>query len=254
MTDGSRIIIFDLETTGTDLKNDQIIEIGFQEGLEENSPVTVIRIKPTIPIAPEAEAVHGIKMKDLEEEKPFSFYATDLKARFAAADFIMGYNVNFDLTILQAEFVRNGFSPLDETKKLYIDPHRIWQEMEPRKLSDAYRRFVGGEIDGAHSAAGDVKATVKVLKGMQSAFSLKEKPWKELSDLFSIRRQVYIGGTYHLQIKGGKLIFGFGKHRDKEVSRVMKEDASYFEWVVDKSDLPEHVKKVCREALEGKAG
>ncbi|NBW94950.1 MAG: hypothetical protein EBR20_11485, partial [Bacteroidetes bacterium] len=33
--------------------------------------------------------------------------------------------------------------------RLVVDPFRIWQSLEPRSLTDAYRRFVGGELENA---------------------------------------------------------------------------------------------------------
>ena len=53
------IIFFDLETTGTDITNDRIVEISlvkvFPNGDRE---VKTKRINPEMPIPPEATAVH----------------------------------------------------------------------------------------------------------------------------------------------------------------------------------------------------
>lgn len=94
-----RILVFDTETTGPDVESDQIIEIAIQEGLEANATPEVLRCKPSIPISPAAQAVHGISIQDLENCLPFSALAASLRERFQSAHVIIGYNVTFDLSI-----------------------------------------------------------------------------------------------------------------------------------------------------------
>src|SRR5437762_2568268 len=60
-----RIIVFDVETTGTDKRRDQVIELCVQLGLE-GGPSQTWRIKPDVSIHPGAQAVHGISAEDLE--------------------------------------------------------------------------------------------------------------------------------------------------------------------------------------------
>lgn len=247
-----KVIVFDVETTGIDVETDQIIEIAVKQGLEEGVPPKVLRIKPSIPISKEAQAVHGIGMEDLRDCKSFSHYAQELQGMFDEAEVIIGYNVNFDLSVLQAELQRNGFAPFNETGKLLVDPKRIWQEMEPRKLSDAYRRFAGAEMPDAHSASGDVLGVVRVLRGMLREFGLENRTWAELSQISNLRRKNWFGGTYHLHLRQGKVILGFGKHKWKELSKIVEEDPGYLEWVASKSDLPQHVKDACKQALENR--
>ena len=64
---GPRIVIFDCETTGIDTAQDQIIELCVQRGLEPRpDAVQTWRIRPTVEIHPNAQAVHGIAMAELE--------------------------------------------------------------------------------------------------------------------------------------------------------------------------------------------
>ena len=62
-----RVIVFDCETTGIDVTKDQVIELCIQHGLDDGAHSQVWRIKPSTPIAPAAQAVHGISMADLAE-------------------------------------------------------------------------------------------------------------------------------------------------------------------------------------------
>ena len=80
-----RMLVLDTETTGTDPRRDQIIELSIQSGLTNASPTKTWRIKPTVPIHPEAQALHGIGMNDLAECKPFAAHAACIRQRIEGA-------------------------------------------------------------------------------------------------------------------------------------------------------------------------
>ena len=66
MAPSQRILVFDVETTGTDKRKDQVIELCVQFGVEVDAPSYTWRIRPTAEMCPGAQAVHGISMADLE--------------------------------------------------------------------------------------------------------------------------------------------------------------------------------------------
>lgn len=151
--------------------------------------------------------------------------------------------------MIQAEFERAGLSQIDVAEKFIIDPYRLWQQCEPRKLEDAFRRFVGGEHLDAHGAEADVKATSQVLLGMLEAFSLKEKDWKDIADICEPKRQNWIGPSRHIQWVNGVPVLTFGRHAGVAVTTLAASDsADYLEWIVS-SDFPDHVRQICREAM-----
>src|SRR5689334_16881030 len=105
------VLIFDCETTGTDRATDQSIELCIQRGLTDDAPTCerhTWRIKPAVPIHPGAQAVHGIKQEDLADCPAFAEVADEIAQAFASADVIVGYNVVFDIEMLQAEYARIG--------------------------------------------------------------------------------------------------------------------------------------------------
>src|SRR5689334_11652591 len=75
-----RIIVFDCETTGIDFTRDQVIELCVQHGLDDSATSQTWRIKPDVPIAPAAQAVHGISMADLADCPSFAAYADEIAA------------------------------------------------------------------------------------------------------------------------------------------------------------------------------
>lgn len=167
-------MIFDVETTGTDRIRDQVIELGVQFGLDGGGPgeSRVWRIRPSCPIDPGAQAVHGISMEDLEGCPPFAQVAREIRDVIDGARVLIGYNLAFDIEMLQAELERAGLSPVELAGKQLVDPLRLWQRCEPRSLQAAHRRFVGQEFAAAHSASADAAATGRVLRGMLAHFNL----------------------------------------------------------------------------------
>jgi len=184
---GPSILVFDVETTGLQKDRDQIIELAVQAGLDAEAPRRCWRFCPSVPMDPASERIHGISAADLAAELPFAAHAAELHSLFTEAQVLIGYNVGFDLDMLQAEFARAGLPPLDVGDKLIVDPYRLWSAIEPRGLKYAHRRFVGGDFAGAHQAQADVAATAAVLCGMLAAFNLQAE-WHSLAELCRGRR------------------------------------------------------------------
>jgi len=248
---GERLIVFDVETTGTDRTRDQVIELCMQLGIGDGARSRTWRVKPSIPISPGAQAVHGISMEDLEDCPPFAAIADRVRDIIAWADVLVGYNLRFDIEMLQAEYERLGLPPLDLRDKNIIDPFRMWQHFEPRSLQHAHKRFVGGEFGDAHSAEADVAATGRVLHGMLEAFGVAGAEWSQLFDICEPDRKSWIGPSRHIQRDAdGTPVIGFGKHSGTKVFELARsEDGNYLRWIMSK-DFPAHVRDICHKALE----
>ena len=243
------MIAFDVETTGKNPDTDQIIEISmclYDGGQEE--PYYQL-IKPDVPIAKGAQAVHGISIDEVAEMPTFKDVADDIEAFLARAEVFVGYNVRFDIRCVEQEFERLGRT-IDLGSKLVVDPFRIWQSLEPRKLTDAYRRFVGGELEDAHSAEADVQAAVEVLRGMRRTFNLEETSWEELAKMTNPDKELWIGPSHQFVWSAGEVVFGFGKYNGRPILEVAARDAGYLGWI-QRADFPPHVKSLCKGAASG---
>ena len=168
------VIVFDVETTGTDPQRDQVIELCVQYGLEVGAPSHTWRIRPEVSIKPGAFKVHGITARDLAVCASFGAYADEFRGIFDAAQVLVGYHLAFDIGMLQAEYARLGLAPLELADKTIVDAYRVWKEHEPRSLQNAHQRFVGDSFEKAHSATADVAATGRVLRGMIERFGLHD--------------------------------------------------------------------------------
>lgn len=243
------IVVLDVETTGKDRARDQILEICLQLGLGDLAEHRAWRVKPTVAIHPEAQATHGISAEDLAACPAFAEVAPQIVALLNAADVIVGYNVAFDLDMLQAELARAGMPPLDLTGKQVVDVLRLWHHVEPRTLAAAHEKFCGAPLVDAHRASADVAATSRVLNAMLDAFRLGGKSWPELAAIANAfpGRENWIGPSHHLQWRDdGSAVFAFGKYNGQSIAMA---DPGFLRWVVGK-DFPPHVKEVCRTALQ----
>lgn len=249
------IVVLDVETTGKDRARDQIIEIALQLGLGDDAECHSWRIKPNVPVNPEATKIHGITDADLAGAGSFADLAPEFVVHLKAADVIVGYNVAFDLDMLQAELARAGRPPLEMDAKQIVDVLRLWQHVEPRTLVAAHAKFVGAELGDAHQAAADVAATGRVLRGMVAQWRVQPDAanpenwnWPELAaiaDPFTSRAN-WIGPSHHIQWDAdGNAVFGFGKNQNRRVDQT---DPGFLRWVVGK-DFPPHVRDICAAAL-----
>jgi DNA polymerase-3 subunit epsilon len=252
----ARIVIFDCETTGTDRLTDQVIELCIQRGLDDAAQSQTWRIRPSVPIHPGAQAVHGITLDDLADCPAFGEVADQIAAVFADADVIVGYNIAFDIDMLQAEYTRIGRPMLDFAGKKVVDAFRLWQQCEPRSLQHAHQRFVGAAFEAAHTASADVAATGRVLAGMLRSFQL-DGDWDAIASRCDPQRTApwatcasWLGPSRHLRWDGDVVVLGFGKYANAALHQLAAgPDRSFLRWVVER-DFPIHVGEVCRAALD----
>jgi DNA polymerase-3 subunit epsilon len=245
----AQVVVLDVETTGKERATDQIIELCMRFGLGAEATSRTWRIRPEVPIHPEATGVHGITMEMLAECPLFPAVAAEFLPLIAAANVIVGYNVAFDLDMLQAELSRAKIPPLSLGGKQVVDVLRLWHHVEPRALVAAHQKFCGAELVNAHQAEADVAATARVLESMLAAFGFADKAWPEIaavSDPFA-NRTTWLGPSHHIQWdESGAVVFGFGKYKGQQVGHA---DRGFLRWVLAK-DFPPHVKKICEVSME----
>lgn len=247
----SEVIVFDVETTGTDRRRDQVIELCVQLGLSDGSESLTWRFHPSVPIHPGAQAVHGITMEELAGCPRFAEVAGDIRRVFDGAQVLVGYNLEFDIGMLQAEYQRLRQPPIDLQRKKIVDAFRLWQQCEPRSLQHAHQRFVGDSFAEAHSAAADVAATGRVLQGMLESFGLSGNDWDAIAEVCEPERATWIGPSRHVRWDtGGNPVLSFGKHAGKPLHLLARsEDGGYLRWIMSK-DFPPHVHEICAKANE----
>lgn len=236
------IVFFDLETTGIDVANDRIVEISllkiFTDGKEETR---TLRINPEMPIPPQSTEIHGISDEDVKDKPTFNIVAKEI-AKFIEGCDLAGYNSNkFDVPLLAEEFLRVGVD-VDLKKHRLIDVQVIFHKMEQRTLSAAYKFYCEKNLDDAHSAEADTKATYEILKAQIDRYSDLTSDMGEISKFSSHNKNADFAGRIVFNDKGEE-VFNFGKYKDQTVESVLEKDQGYFSWMLN-SDFPLYTKKV----------
>jgi len=237
------IVFFDLETTGVDVVKDKIVEISLLKihpnGEEESH---TWRVNPERPIPAEVSEIHGIYDKDVADKPNFKALAHRIHDLVKDAD-LAGYNSNrFDIPLLAEEFLRADID-FDMGKRVAVDVQNIFHRMEQRTLSAAYKFYCEKEIENAHSAEADVRATYEVLKSQLDRYGDElENDIAFLSD-FSNRQKVADFAGFIAVNEDGKEYLTFGKHKGKLVEEILKTDQGYYSWIQN-ADFPLYTKKV----------
>ena len=225
------IIFFDLETTGTNITHDRIVEISIIKIMPNGEEKEYTRrINPEMPIPAEATAVHHITDEDVADAPTFKQIATGIAQTFLGCD-IAGYNSNrFDVPVLAEEFARAGVD-FDFSKVRFIDVQTIFHKKEQRTLVAAYRFYCGKELDGAHSANADTRATYEVLKAQLDRYDDLPNDMEELSRYSAPSRNVDLMGRIVLNDKDVPVI-NFGKYKGQPVTEVLRRDPGYYSWIM----------------------
>ncbi|GAB4093737.1 exonuclease domain-containing protein [Flaviaesturariibacter terrae] len=221
------LVFFDLETTGTSVASDRIVEICAIKLLPDGSQVELYELlNPTIPIPAGASAVHNIT-DDMVADKPsFAEKAAELADFFCNCD-LGGYNIKrFDVPMLMEEFARLGKYPIKVSDTHMVDVMALYHQREKRDLAAAVRFYCDRDHDKAHSAKADVLATIDVLKQQLLRY-------EDLQPNTSFLHNLLDDGTVDLSRRfirdaSGDIVFNFGKHKGKRA----ESEPDYLEWMM----------------------
>lgn len=257
------LVFLDLETTGLNIIRDRIIQIAlikYKKNSETPEELEML-INPGIPISEESIKIHGILPSDLKNKPTFQQVGRKIYEFIGNAD-LAGYNSNrFDIPMLIEEFARIGLDFDIENRKM-IDIQRLFYKMEPRTLSAAYKFYLNKELQDAHNALADVKATAEILNGQLTMYADKdyidndgnliEKPVvNDITALHKFTNDIdVVDVTQRLKIdNNGVVIFNFGKYIGKPVAETLFKDNQYYNWILEK-DFSYQVKKIVKKLVK----
>lgn len=165
--------ILDTETTGLN-SSDQIVQIGVLSSSNLEGFQTYV--KPTVSISAEASKIHGITTEQVENASYFEKVFMDVWKMVGSKDVII-YNAEFDIKLIRQSLKPRGYQiafPTSDRRgcRIFINGGSIHCAM------DYYSQYVGDWNDyygnyrwqklpgGDHSALGDCKATLAIIKEM----------------------------------------------------------------------------------------
>jgi DNA polymerase III subunit epsilon len=245
------LAVLDLETTGTNPKEDRIVEISIlvlnSDGSQKEHRTR--RVNPTVPIPDEASKVHKIYDEDVKDAPTFKNMARGVADFLAGCD-LCGFNLKqFDLRVMVAEFARAGV-PFDLEGRAVLDLMEIYHFFERRGLEEAVEFYLGRKHDNAHSAAADVLATTELIDAMLERYrdgdNALQRDLTDLTRRFSRPVTVDPDGTFTR--REGSIVFARTKYRGQPLDDVARRDPDYLNWIL-RSDFGPEVKRVVREAL-----
>jgi DNA polymerase III subunit epsilon len=150
--------ILDTETTG--LENAEIIELGIID-LAGNEIISQ-RFCPTVKVEPGATQIHGLDNLILDPEPPF-YSIMDRLEPLLADRITLIYNAMFDYTAMSHTYnVWNSDLPVFRNGCVMHWYSQFCGEWNDYRGSYRWQKLPGGD----HSAIGDCKATLSVIKHM----------------------------------------------------------------------------------------
>lgn len=237
------LVFFDLETTGTNVSTDRIVEISiltvFPDGTEDSRTRL---INPGKPIPTEASAVHNITDDKVQDAPSFAALAKALFTLMSGCDFA-GFNlIKFDIPLLAEEFSRVGIAwPVPGYK--VVDVSNIFRKYEQRTLTAAYKFYCQKEHTDAHGAEADNKVTLEILLAQLQRY--EDLP-ASVAELHAICND----GPETLDLAGkigidpdGDYIYNFGKDKGKKI----KSFPGFGKWMLTQDfteDTKGHIKRI----------
>lgn len=236
------IVFLDLETTGTNVGADRIVEIALLKVFPNGSKDSrTYKINPTIPIPEETSKIHGIYDKDVKDAPTFKDLSAEINTFLGGSD-LAGYNSNkFDIPLLIEEFTRCDIH-FDLISRKLIDVQNIFHKMEQRTLAAAYKFYCNKDLVNAHSAEADTLATFEVMLAQLEKYDALKNDVDFLAQFSAITKNVDLAGRIVYNDKNEE-VFNFGKYKGRPVVEIFKSDTSYYDWMM-KGDFPTNTKNV----------
>ncbi|RUR00651.1 3'-5' exonuclease [Labedella endophytica] len=173
--------VFDLETTGIDVRTSRIVSahVGL---LDADGSVMRSRdwiADPGVEIPEQATAVHGITTERARTEgrrapDVIAEIIHELRMFFDAGIPVVIYNAPYDLSLLAAEAERHGVEPIRDPSPI-IDPLVIDKEVDRyrrgKRTLAAAAEFYGVDLLSAHEASSDAIAAGRVAQAIARTYT-----------------------------------------------------------------------------------
>ncbi len=243
------LTFIDLETTGSILGLDRIVEVGAIRVMPDGPELSYeTRVNPEMAITAEATRKHGITDSDVKDAPTFSAIAPSLLDFLRDSD-LAGYNLlNFDLPLLQSEYRRVG-TELSMAGRSVVDVLDIFVQKEPRDLKTAYRFYCGREHEDAHSAAADARACWHVLRGQVKRYrDLPNTPAGLSAYVAEHRKKRALDSGGWFISRNGRPALARGKYQGMLIANIANSNPEYLDWMMSLG-LPADTVEVIRRVL-----
>ncbi len=111
-----------------------------------------------------------------------------------------------------------------------------------RTLVAAYKFYCGKDLEAAHSANADTRATYEVLKAQLDRYPSLKNDIAYLAEFSTMNKNADLMGRIIFN-EAGKEVFNFGKYKGQEVEKVFAREPSYYSWMMQ-GEFAENTKQV----------
>ena len=238
------LAFIDLETTGTNLACDHIIEIAIVRlNVDNTRQIKRKLLNPGVPIPAGSTDVHGYTDEMVKDAPVFKQVANEIKQFIENCD-LCGYNSNrFDVPMLVEEFLRAGLE-FDIAHRRLVDVQKIFHQMEQRTLAAAYKFYCDKNLEGAHTAEADAVATWEVLEAQINRYPQLGESVDTILNFLGEDQVIDLARRFVME--KGIEVFNFGKHKGKPVAEILKAEPQYYDWMM-KGEFPLHTKQKLTE-------
>lgn len=214
--------VIDVESTGIDPAEAKVVSIASIDLNKDGSFCNPMdrTCDPQVPIPPEASAVHHIIDDDVRGRPLFR----DVIDQFSGADVYIAHNAAYEQALLG-----EALGPVQWICTMKA-AYRVWPDA-PGYSNQVLRYWrnlvsplgVDRKSVQPHDAMSDVIVTGAVFLELAKEASFADMvQWTKEPMLFTK--------------------FNFGKHKGKSYAELAKDDPSYLQWIIDKSDMNADVK------------
>jgi DNA polymerase III subunit epsilon len=223
----------DLETTGTNVEQDRIVQISLHQMLPTGEDRWYTQLlNPEVPIPADATAINHITDEMVASMPKFRELAKFFYDIVDGADYF-GYNcIQFDLPLLSSQFAECGYR-LSWEDRFVVDSQRIFFKYEPRTLEGAVQFYCGRLHRNPHDSLSDIAETQCVIDEQIKRYSLPDTVEGLCQEM---KPDYYIDYEGKLQLNAeGDVVMKFGKYNGYRVRDVLISDKSYVNWMLDAS-------------------
>lgn len=252
------IVAFDVETTGLNPYKDYIIQLAMIKLDGETLQIKEQKkcyIKPEgdYEISQQAFEKHGITKEFLKTNGVnLRSVAQKILDFFENCDILTYNGNNFDINFLYSNLKNVGFE-FEFNDRIYYDAFLMYKRLHPSTLEAVYQRYTGKELEGAHDAFNDVKATIEVFKHLNSTDNVSWDTMREMDEnrLYSPERSIIIKQITSSDDDSSvysscEIVFATGKYKNEEFLKICKQDPGYIKWFMD-NVASNYTKNVLRE-------
>ena len=239
------LAFIDIEATGTNVAIDRIVEIAMiKEMPDGNHSIKRQILNPQMPIAHHISEIHGITDEMVKNAPVFKQVAQEIKQFLDGCDLSCYNAYRLDIPLLMEEFLRAEVE-FDMKNRRIVDVQKIFHQMEQRTLSAAYKFYCNKNLEGAHGAEMDARATAEILNAQLDRYPQLGNSVETILKTIGEDNIIDFARRFAYDDKGVE-VFNFGKHKGRPISDVLKSEPQYYDWMM-RGEFPMNTKQKLTE-------